>query len=76
VLIALALAQQSRLLLLDEPTNHLDVRYQLEILHLVRMPRLTTVAALHDLNHAAGFCDRVYVMTAGQLVADGPRRRC
>ncbi|MGI9001893.1 MAG: ABC transporter ATP-binding protein [Pseudonocardia sp.] len=71
VLIARALAQQSRLLLLDEPTNHLDVRYQLEILHLVRDLGLTTVAALHDLNHAAAFCDRIYVMAAGRLVAGG-----
>jgi len=72
VLIARALAQQSRLLLLDEPTNHLDIRYQLEVLHLVRDLGLTTVAALHDLNHAAAFCDRLYVMAGGRLVVGGP----
>ena len=71
VLLARALAQRSRLLLLDEPTNHLDIRFQLEILLLVRRLRLTTVAALHDLNLAAAYCDRVYVLSAGTVVADG-----
>jgi iron complex transport system ATP-binding protein len=71
VLIARALAQQARLLLLDEPTNHLDIRYQLEILELVRGLRVTTVAALHDLNLAASYCDRLYVLSGGQVVAQG-----
>lgn len=71
VLVARAIAQQSRLLILDEPTNHLDVRYQLEILGLVRELGVTTLAALHDLNLAAGYCDRIYVMHAGGIVAGG-----
>ncbi len=71
VLVARALAQRTRLLLLDEPTNHLDARYQLEILALVRELGLTTVAALHDLNLAARFCDRLYLMAAGKIVASG-----
>ncbi|GAA0986371.1 ABC transporter ATP-binding protein [Acrocarpospora macrocephala] len=70
VLIARALAQESRLLLLDEPTNHLDIRHQLDVLHLVRDLGLTTLAALHDLNHAREFADRVYVMDTGRVVAD------
>ena len=53
VLIARALAQRSHLHLLDEPTNHLDVRYQLEILGLVRGLGHSTLAAIHDLNLAA-----------------------
>lgn len=71
VLVVRALAQQTRLLLLDEPSNHLDVRCQLEILALVRELGLTTVAALHDLNLVARFCNRRYLMAAGRVVASG-----
>ncbi|QFY11183.1 ATP-binding cassette domain-containing protein [Nonomuraea phyllanthi] len=72
VLLARALAQQARLLLLDEPTSHLDVRHRLELLHLVRELGIATLAVLHDLNQAAAFCDRLYVMDAGRIVAGGP----
>lgn len=71
VLIARALVQQPRFLVLDEPTNHLDIRYQLEMLDLVRRLGVTTIAALHDLNLAALFCDQIYVLKAGSLVAGG-----
>lgn len=71
VLIARALAQQARFLILDEPTNHLDVRYQLEILDLVRSLHVTTFTALHDLNLAATYCDRIYLMAQGEIVAAG-----
>lgn len=67
--IARALAQKPDILLLDEPTNHLDIGHQIALLHLVRKQRLTVAAALHDLNHAAMFCDRVAVMKRGELVA-------
>lgn len=69
--IARALAQKPNILLLDEPTNHLDIGHQIALLHLVRKQRLTVAAALHDLNHAAMFCDRVAVMKGGRLVALG-----
>jgi iron complex transport system ATP-binding protein len=72
VLLARALAQQPRLLVLDEPTNHLDVAAQLDQLELLRHLRLTTLVALHDLNLAAAYCDRVYVLSAGRVVAAGP----
>ena len=72
VLLARALAQQPRLLVLDEPTNHLDVAAQLNQLELLRELRLTTLVALHDLNLAAGYCDRVYVLHAGRVAAAGP----
>jgi len=71
VLVARALVQQSPLLLLDEPTNHLDIRYQIETMQLVRGLGVTTLAALHDLNLAAQYCDRVHVMQAGRIVAGG-----
>ncbi|MFN7010167.1 MAG: ABC transporter ATP-binding protein [Allorhizobium sp.] len=69
--IARALAQQPRILLLDEPTNHLDIGHQISLLDLVQRQDLTVVAALHDLNHAAMFCDRIAVMQGGRLVALG-----
>jgi len=59
-------------MLLDEPTNHLDVGHQLQFLSLVRNTGITTLAALHDLNLAATFCDRVVVLADGHLVATGP----
>jgi len=72
VLVARALAQQAPFLVLDEPTNHLDIRYQLELLELIRRLGTTTLAALHDLNLAARYCDRLVVMSAGRAVAVGP----
>ena len=71
VLVARALAQQARVLILDEPTNHLDIFYQLEILDLVKGLGVTTLAALHDLNLAALYCDRIYVLKDGAVVASG-----
>jgi len=71
VQIARALAQEPRELLLDEPTNHLDVHHQLDLLSLVTELPLTTVVALHDLNLAAMFCDRLVVLADGRVVAAG-----
>lgn len=71
-LVARALVQQPAVLILDEPTNHLDIRYQLEILGLVRALGTTNLLALHDLNLAAYYCDRLYVLDGGRLVASGP----
>ncbi|MFD9537491.1 ABC transporter ATP-binding protein [Streptomyces sp. NPDC060010] len=70
-LVARALVQDPGLLALDEPTNHLDIRYQLEILTLVRALPATGLLVLHDLNLAASFCDRLYVLEAGRVVASG-----
>lgn len=72
VLIAQALARQATHLLMDEPTNHLDIRYQHEVLALVRGLGITTVIVLHDLNLAARYCDRLVLLEHGRVVADGP----
>ena len=72
VLIARALAQQPRLLVLDEPTNHLDIRHQFDALALPRRLGVTAVVALHDLNLASHYCDVVYVLQQGRVVASGP----
>ncbi|WP_327355767.1 ABC transporter ATP-binding protein [Streptomyces sp. NBC_01304] len=71
-LVARALVQDPDLLVLDEPTNHLDIRYQLQILGLVRTLGTTNLLALHDLNLAAYYCDRLYVLQDGRAVASGP----
>ncbi|GAB1515236.1 ABC transporter ATP-binding protein [Actinophytocola sp. KF-1] len=71
VLIARALAQQTYHLLLDEPTNHLDIRYQHEVLRLVRRLEVTTVVVLHDLNLAARYCDELVLLDAGRVAAAG-----
>ncbi|WP_260610713.1 ABC transporter ATP-binding protein [Streptomyces sp. WAC06614] len=70
-LVARALVQEPGLLALDEPTNHLDIRHQLEVLRLVRALPATVLLVLHDLNLAAHFCDRLYVLHEGRPVADG-----
>jgi ABC-type cobalamin/Fe3+-siderophores transport system ATPase subunit len=74
--IALALAQQTEVLLLDEPTTFLDIRYQLDVLSLVRRLNrqhgITVGWALHDLNHAAAYSDHVAMLRAGAIVAEGP----
>lgn len=71
VILARALAQSPQVLILDEPTNHLDIRYRLEILSIIRGLGITVLAALHDLGLAAQFCDHLYLMKQGQIVADG-----
>lgn len=71
VLIARSLAQQCPCILLDEPTNHLDVKYQHEILLLLKKVAPTAVIILHDLNLVSRYCDEVIVLKDGQLVAQG-----
>ena len=69
--LARALAQEPTDLILDEPTNHLDIQHQLDILRLIAGLPITTIVALHDLNLAAMFCDRLAIMRDGRLVAAG-----
>lgn len=73
--IAMALAQQTGLLLLDEPTTYLDIRYQVEVLDLVRglvdEHGLTVVLVLHDLNQAAAYADHMVLLRDGRIAARG-----
>ncbi|MFD2169963.1 heme ABC transporter ATP-binding protein [Tumebacillus lipolyticus] len=71
VLIARCLVQQAQFLVLDEPTNHLDIRYQLQLMDLIGELGLTTLTALHDLNLAAAYCDRIYVIADGRIALSG-----
>ena len=65
------LAQQTEFLILDEPTNHLDVRYQLQIFDLVKSLPVTVLAAVHDMNMAAAYCDYLYAIRDGRVALAG-----
>lgn len=71
VLIARAIAQESDILLLDEPTNHLDVRYQYQIMDIVKKLNKTVIAVIHDINIASRYCDYIYAMKNGQIIYQG-----
>jgi iron complex transport system ATP-binding protein len=71
-LLGRALAQAAPILILDEPTNHLDLANQEHLLGLVRDHAGTSLVAIHDLNLAAEYCDRVIVMAGGTVVTEGP----
>jgi iron complex transport system ATP-binding protein len=74
VVLARALVQEPSYLLLDEPTNHLDLKYQIEVLSLVRQEvqnGLGALVVLHDLNLASRLCDRLIVMQQGSVVVEG-----
>jgi len=75
VLIARALAQEADVLLLDEPTSNLDIRHQLEVMEimgqLVSQKGLSAVIAIHDLNLASRYADRVVMMKQGKVFASG-----
>ncbi len=75
LIIARALTQEPKSLLLDEPTAHLDINHQVEILNLVKSlctcKGLTVIAALHDLNLAAQYCDRLFLLGNCRIYAEG-----
>lgn len=71
VIIARAIAQQADLMILDEPTNHLDICYQLQIFETVKSLGITVLAAIHDLNLASLYCDRIYALKNGNIFARG-----
>ena len=78
ILLARALCQSTPILLLDEPTAHLDLQYQVSLLELVtelaHKDHLAVLVALHDLNLAAHYADRMALMVAGRLKAQGRPR--
>lgn len=71
VIIARAVAQESDFFILDEPTNHLDISYQMQIFDFIKRLKVTVLSAIHDLNMAALYCDRIYVLKEGKVVLEG-----
>ncbi|MEJ8305110.1 ABC transporter ATP-binding protein [Saccharibacillus sacchari] len=71
VVLARTIAQQPEFMILDEPTNHLDIRYQIEILSCVKNLGIGVLAALHDLEMAAHYCDYLYAVKNGVVYAHG-----
>ncbi len=73
--ISAALAQEAKVLLLDEPTSFLDIGYQIEVLdlvhHLSRERGVSIIMAIHDLNQAMSVCDRIALLSRGDMVFDG-----
>lgn len=74
-IIARAIAQEPQVLLLDEPTSNLDIKHQLEVMELVTQiieeKRISVVMAMHDLNLAARFSDRMVMMKDRQVFKIG-----
>ena len=71
VLIARVIAQQTAFFILDEPTNHLDITFQLQVCEIVKGLGVTILSAMHDLNLAALFCDRIYVIKGNGVYCSG-----
>ena len=75
VIVARALAQQPQILLLDEPTSNLDIKHQLEVLNIVkdltRSRQLSVIMAMHDLNLASRFSDKMIMLKHGSIFAVG-----
>ncbi len=75
VLVARTLAQETKAILLDEPTANLDISRQVEILGLIKnlclTDNLAVLAAIHDLNLASQYCDRLIMVSGGRIYAEG-----
>ena len=75
VLIARSLAQEAKVLLLDEPTSNLDIKHQLEVMNLTKKlvteEKIAAAVAIHDLNLAFRYCDKIVMLKAGKVFAAG-----
>lgn len=75
VLIARALAQEADMLLLDEPTSNLDIRHQIEVMEIIKdliaKKDISAIMAVHDLNLASRYADRVIMMKGGRIFDAG-----
>ena len=71
IILARALVQNTDCLILDEPTNHLDIKHQLHFMSLAKDLKITVISAIHDLNIAAMYCNKIYALKEGQIIASG-----
>ena len=65
------LSQNTEILILDEPTNHLDIKYQIQIMELVKETRKTILAVIHDINIASSYCSYIYALKDGKICFEG-----
>ena len=75
VLVARAIAQDTKYLILDEPISHLDIRYQVELMETLKRlneeENKTIIAILHDLNLSSSYCKDIILMKNGSVYAEG-----
>ncbi|MDU1414531.1 MAG: ABC transporter ATP-binding protein [Clostridium sp.] len=75
VLVARAIAQDTKYLILDEPISHLDIRYQVELMETLKKlnkeENKTIIAILHDLNLSAAYCNDIVLMKEGTIFKSG-----
>ena len=75
VFIARALTQEPDVLLFDEPTSNLDIKHQLEVMEIiksiVREKEISAIMAIHDLNLASRYADRIIMMNDGEIFSAG-----
>jgi len=75
VVIAGAIAQEPELMILDEPTSALDIKYQIQILNILKelnqKKSVTVILAMHDLHLASKFCNRLILLEEGKIFQDG-----
>lgn len=80
VFIAMALAQMSEIIFLDEPTTYLDIKYQIDLLELIK--RLneqyskTIVMVLHDINQAIRYSDKLIGLKNGNIIFNDTPKKC
>ncbi len=72
VIIAMAIAQDPKILLLDEPNANLDLKYQISIFellkHLVKTKHISIIVAMHDVNLAVKYCNKIMLLNKGEIV--------
>lgn len=75
VLLAMCLIAKPKVLILDEPTNHLDIKFQIELLNIIKQINVeentTVICIIHDINLAIKFSDEIIVLKDGQIIANG-----
>ncbi|SDZ20626.1 ABC transporter ATP-binding protein [Tindallia californiensis] len=71
VLFARSLTQKPELLILDEPTNHLDIKYQIEVMEIISELDISILSAIHDLNIASSYCDKIILLHQGTIKSFG-----
>ncbi|MBI4656335.1 MAG: ABC transporter ATP-binding protein [Elusimicrobia bacterium] len=78
VFIAQALAQEPEILILDEPTSHLDINHKIEIFALlsglIKEKGISVIVVTHDLNLAAGYCNKILLLRNGETIYFGNTR--